>query len=413
MNLFKLLSKYIAKKHYATEPLPDEAVKYLADVGEHSVALHPVWGSRKGVTHPHVHEHLHGLWPDALLTEYCNPRNWAGNPFEKDAVPEEFYLHEPIGVLKRENRCVGPNRVVQDNLDKHHAWVYDTGHPGFIDFFVESVLRVFRASPELNGFWVDNAGWGEKPWEARSVATRKKRPPLNPRTGKRFTLAEEINDKLAMARALRFAVDREFGPEKLLIPNIAKTIAPVEMDLVRVYRGAMSEGRGWLAPSVQGYYTPEEVRTQFRSIDEVVNVLGLPFFKMSRRTEDDQPRRQIFDYHCSLLVDGPTFYLGYSYGHFNDWDGYQQDWGEPLGRFTFIHEHVAQRYFEKGTIYANFGPKMVTFDGMRIAAYSSDVRPPEAVVPPPVDKSKGSILNRLDEVAIDLLKIRKDIKENL
>jgi hypothetical protein len=312
-----------------------------------------------------THEVVRNVNPDCYLSEYANVRNWAGNIFGRETLPEEWYLHDPYNILDRYHRVITPySSAYNSDINAHNEWVYDMGNSDFVDFFAARVVEAL--SNGLDAVEMDNAGIKEYLWLVRIWAdgdnweyTR----PQNPRTGKNYTIAEQHVEYINMSKKVREAVDKAFpsglsftGKKIYLIANIGKEIIDEEWELVRNYGGVLSEGGGWFAHR-DGPLEFEVWKDQLDSLRKGMNE-GIYWIDRYKRYIGSEPwpgrSRQLFKYGSVLLGTGK---IGDNYHSKNDadWGGYGVYIGYAQGDYYLYPgtDHIYARNYDQGLVLVN------------------------------------------------------------
>jgi hypothetical protein len=186
--------------------------------------------------------------------------------------------------------------------------------------------------------------------------------PVNPRTGKKYTRAEELAEKINMAKKIRAAVNRfnngtsSQGRPFLLFPNIGGEILDDEWEIVEAYGAVQSEGNAWFAPR-------NKVLTVSQWLDHVTTVkqamhLGVPWLYMGKYEKIVWPgkSRILFTYASALMgagAKGDRFFMSYNYGL--DWPGFHVDIGHAQGDFYKYPgtKNIYARKFEKALVLVN------------------------------------------------------------
>ena len=297
---------------------------------------------------------------DIFLLEYINPRNWAGNLFGRDSLPETWYLHYPINDIRKAARVITGWTSPNPNINAHNEWVYDMGNPKFVDFFSNKVVEAMKAG--LDGLWVDNSGIRDYVWKVKIWKTGEKVTPINQRTKKPYTKEEQHAEYINMAKKIRSVVDSynkgisKQGRPFLLIPNIGREIIDKEWEIVRIYGAAQSEGGGWFAPKNKVLSISEWIE-QVTTVKQAMNT-GIPWVYMGKSELVAWPgkSRILFTYASALLGAGTKediFFIDYDHG--KDWPGFHVDIGYAKGDFYKYHgtKSIYARKFEKALALVN------------------------------------------------------------
>jgi hypothetical protein len=371
----------VASREYATKikqnPESTEAQSHIKLYAETYDLLSPVrmggnvsktsqdWNYRS-----HLYPYFRLYNKDIFLLEYANPRNWAGNIFGDESLPEEWYLHDPANDMRKETRMVNFWVTLnKTDVNAYNPWVYDMGNPRFVDFFANQVVKAMQAG--LDGLWIDNAGIRKYVSKMKVWETEKTIVPINPRTGMKYTRAEELAEKLNMAQKIRTAVNRFNngnslqGRPFLLTPNIGNEIFDDEWAIVKAYGAAQSEGDAWFAPKNKTLSISKWVE-QVTTIKQSMN-LGIPWVYMGKPQTIAWPgkSRILFTYASALLgagAKGDMFFIAYDYG--KDWPGFHIDIGHSKGDFYKYPgtKNIYARKFEKALVLVNPSGESETID---------------------------------------------------
>jgi len=308
----------------------------------------------------HIYPYFRAVNNDIYLLEYANPRNFAGNIFGMESLPEEWYLHDPVTDLRKETRLISAWTSPNPDINDYNEWVYDMGKPEFVNFFANRVVKAMQAG--LDGLMIDNSGINRSVSKMKIWKTNEITIPTNPRTGRKYTRDEELAEKLNMAQKIRAAVNN-FNNGKslqgrpfLLTPNIGNQILDDEWAIVKTYGAAQSEGGAWFAPR-------NKVLTINEWLEHVTNVkqamhLGVPWLYMGKQEEVPWPgkSRILFTYASALLAagaEGDRFFMRYNHGL--DWPGFRVDIGHAKGDF-YKHpdtKNIYARKFGKALVLVN------------------------------------------------------------
>ncbi|OGM15034.1 hypothetical protein A3D84_02075 [Candidatus Woesebacteria bacterium RIFCSPHIGHO2_02_FULL_42_20] len=355
-------------------PVPPATRQYLEGLARNYDLIFPLratWeqdGTKTYATW--VYPILKNLNPDIYLQEYANPRNWGGNVFEQEEIPELWYLHDPVSSNRIEDRVVTFWWTINPDVNAHNEWVYDMGNVNFRNFFAQKV--VFALQQGLDGLWMDNAG--PPSGDDKYVMPIKRfrdgvvMNPLNPRTGKTYTVLEQYQEYLAMAQTVRTAVDQAFpsglsknGLPILLQPNVGSGISDLEWNVVEQYKAVLSEGGGWFAHSDMATYSQARWN---RDVDTTAEVMRrkLPMVYLGKAWGDSQPwpgtSRLMFAYASALLAagaPGDQFYFRHASGEYEAWPGFNVDIGYAKGNYFQWPgtNNVFARWFDRALVLVN------------------------------------------------------------
>ncbi len=309
----------------------------------------------------HLYPYFRAANKDIYLLEYACPRNFAGNIFGKESLPEEWYLHDPVDDLRKEARMVNFWVTLnKTDVNAYNPWVYDMGNPQFVDFFAKQVVRAMQAG--LDGLWIDNAGIRRDVSKMNVWETGYSIVPTNPRTGKKYTRAEELAEKLNMAKKIREAVNgfnngnSLQGRPFLLSPNIGNEILDDEWAIVKAYGAVQSEGKAWFAPGNKVLKVDEWLK-QVQTVQHAMHS-GVPWLYMGKRETVPWPgkSRILFTYASALLcagANGDLFFMRYN--NALDWTGFHIDIGYATGYFYKYPgaKNIYARKFEKALVLVN------------------------------------------------------------
>jgi hypothetical protein len=223
----------------------------------------------------------------------------------------------------------------------------------------------------LDGLWMDNAGIDRNVWKMKVWETEKLIVPTNPRTGMKYTRAEELAEKLNMAQKIRAAVNHFNngnslqGRPFLLTPNIGNEIFDDEWAIVKTYGAAQSEGGAWFAPKNKTLPISEWVK-QVTTVTQAMN-LGIPWVYMGKPEIVAWPgkSRILFTYASALMgagAKGDMFFIAYDYG--KGWPGFHVDIGQAEGDFFKFPgtKNIYARKFEKALVLVNPSNESETVD---------------------------------------------------
>ena len=369
-------------------PLPSNIKDELQDLARENDLLAPIrancrsWEKDGMYYNNDVYRVLKEGNPDVYILEYANPRNWAGNIFgPRDITDENWYLHDDDWYNLNDDEKITKgkeHRVINPWLDcGGDEYLYDMGNPEFRQWFAQRVvwaLQQGEPGAAIDGLWIDNAGFSNQIRKVKTVHDCQTIIPRNPHTNASYTLEEQKQETIAMAREIRQAVDQAFpngkslnGKPILLVPNIGKTLVEDEWQLVEIYGAVMSEGKPWLSPSKVSRYSLEEWQEQVRIMNEA-RKRNLPWVYVGKPYEDypDAPwpgeSRLMFGYASFLLAGNENFYYRHNYGGFNNWPGYDIELGPPQEEYGLISgsNNLYGRRFANAWVIVNPGENSET-----------------------------------------------------
>jgi hypothetical protein len=308
----------------------------------------------------HIYSYFRAANKDIYLLEYANPRNFAGNIFGRESLPEEWYLHYPANVLRKDTRVVTAWASPNPDINAINEWVYDMGNPEFVAFFTNRVVKAMQAG--LDGLMIDNSGIKDYLWKVKIWKTGEKVVPINQHTNKPYTKEEQHAEYINMAQKIRAAVDSynkgmsKQGRPFLLTPNIGSEIIDEEWKIVKIYGAAQSEGPAWFAPKNK-VLTISEWLEHVTTVKQAMH-LSVPWLYMGKQEKVPWPgkSRILFTYGSALLAagaEGDRFFMRYNYG--SDWPGFHVHIGHAKGDFYKYPgtKNIYARKFEKALVFVN------------------------------------------------------------
>jgi len=352
-------------------PIPEPLRTTLLDTATEMDLIYPIRADyRKDdgtkAYNQEVYDIMRSANPDIVLIEYANVTNWAGNVFYLEEVPEEWFLHDPVTSRRKEDRLLQVWVAINPDIDGYNEWVFDKGNPEFIDFFTNKVVDALAYN--MDGLWFDNSDVPRYIKYFKRWSDGQHIIPTNPRTGKKYTLAEQREELITLAQTVRSTVEEAFPGGKFadgrtiyMFPNISHEIISEEWPLVDAYRGVCGEGGSWFTHKDIDQYSMALWKSQVDSVAETMK-RGYPFIYIGKPYEGSTPwpgrSRLMFAYASTLLAagaQGDDFYFRYNYGSHFDWPGFNVDIGYARGDY-FIwpgSTNIYARWFDNALILVN------------------------------------------------------------